>query len=712
MKIDIHMHTRKVKSGDSINREIEPQQFCDTILSTDVRICAITNHNLFDIEQYKEIIQIANKDILVWPGVELDIDDNGKRGHLLVIVNPSNFEEFYETIFNMTKGKNLDEFMISINDTVKIFDVFEPIYIPHFLAKSPSISNETIDVLQNMTANSHRVLKEATNSISAGIFVSHGHRTIYGSDITNWDEYFHESKKLPDVRLPIESFDQFCLLLDRDDSAIETLLDRKKKQKITLQPFKDDKDIELEIYDDINILFGSKGTGKTEILKALSKYYNKEGYRTEVFESNAKLLSKQYDLNGNEYNIDLSQLPIDSCQNEIEFIRTATDSRITSIRKYFDYYSETETNKASKKITIRNLQKTDENIPEIKLNEINELDQEILKFHKLLNSKTQFREVIGSELFDEFITVLSKVEDKILEGLNTNFNNFYTAVWFNKMIELFTNEVARKTGKPIRPTSTGFQSYASNRIEIEKAAKKIIKNLQMEIKPVAEFVGDLGEKGNLFCNTILKVQNGEISDSSFKHLDSTTKNPQRYVAGKFFEIEENLYTDDLFKKIDELNGIENGNTIFSIENLILFKRVFEVNHQEYTPSNGESAMILLTRELHSEKDIYLIDEPEKSLGNDYINDFIVPLLKEHAYTGKQVIIATHDANIAVRTLPYRSIYREHSIDSYFTYLGNPFSNNLICSESGKKLDWKEMSMKTLEGGKDAFGERGKIYGNT
>jgi len=27
------------------------------------------------------------------------------------------------------------------------------------------------------------------------------------------------------------------------------------------------------------------------------------------------------------------------------------------------------------------------------------------------------------------------------------------------------------------------------------------------------------------------------------------------------------------------------------------------------------------------------------------------------------------------------------------------------------LDWKAISMRTLEGGKEAFGERGKIYGS-
>jgi len=123
-------------------------------------------------------------------------------------------------------------------------------------------------------------------------------------------------------------------------------------------------------------------------------------------------------------------------------------------------------------------------------------------------------------------------------------------------------------------------------------------------------------------------------------------------------------------------------------------------------------MVLLHNELMKDKEIYLIDEPEKSLGNDYISEVIVPLIKERVRSGRRFIIATHDANIAVRTLPYNSIYREHDSDGYHTYAGNPFSNNLICKSSNKvALDWKLISMKTLEGGKSAFGERGKIYGN-
>jgi len=145
---------------------------------------------------------------------------------------------------------------------------------------------------------------------------------------------------------------------------------------------------------------------------------------------------------------------------------------------------------------------------------------------------------------------------------------------------------------------------------------------------------------------------------------------------------------------------------------LLFYKHFTLNGNLYKPSNGESSMVLLHKELTEDKDIYLIDEPEKSLGNDYINDVVVPILKEKANLGKKVVIATHDANIAVRTLPYNSIYRLHDMNQYYTLTGNPFSNKLKCINGDRdELDWKEISMKTLEGGKDAFGERGKIYGN-
>jgi len=94
MKIDVHIHTKAIKSGDAPTRQIDPKSFCDIVKSTDVKICAITNHNHFDIAQYKKIVEHANGELLVWPGIEVDVLEDGRHGHLIVIANPNDVKSF------------------------------------------------------------------------------------------------------------------------------------------------------------------------------------------------------------------------------------------------------------------------------------------------------------------------------------------------------------------------------------------------------------------------------------------------------------------------------------------------------------------------------------------------------------------------------------------------------------------------------------------
>lgn len=711
MKIDIHIHTKKIKSGDSESREIEPKEFCDTISKTDVKICAITNHNHFDKNQYDSILELGESSFQTWPGVELDVIENNKRGHLIVIVNPKNAKKFDDLLNVLTAGKSADIFSISLSEIAELFDPLDPIYIPHYLNKKPSISDDEIQILIDKATNKKRILKEATNSISAGIFVSHGHKSIYGSDIQDWKDYVNLSQNLPDLRLPVESFEQFCLLLDRDDSTINTILEKKNHEEITLRPFKEDPDpIIVEIFDDINVLFGSKGTGKTEILKALSKYYNNNGYKTSVYESNDVSLATKYDIGGKKFQLDRDDLNIDLCTDEISLIRNATESNVTSLKKYYEHYSRQETSKISERIKVNKFSIVDSVGLATRVTEIKDFKKNLDSFKEYLGANPLYKEIIEDELFETLLETLDKVGIKVEDSFEKEFTASNTIKLFNHLIEVFVAEIARKTGRPGKPTTTGFLNYARNRIEIEIALNKIINSINQEFKPKAEFVGDLGKKGKLFCKTILVVENGKIRDGELNTVTSVNRTPQKNVAKQFIAILKEVYTQNLFIEISKFNSIENNSTISSIEDLLLFKKFFEVNYMPYKPSNGESAMILLRQELSENKDIYLIDEPEKSLGNDYINDFIVPLLKEHAYSGKRVVIATHDANIAVRTLPYKSIYRAHAMDCYHTYMGNPFTNSLICrTKDIDNLDWKVTSMRTLEGGKEAFGERGKIY---
>jgi ABC-type molybdenum transport system ATPase subunit/photorepair protein PhrA len=230
----------------------------------------------------------------------------------------------------------------------------------------------------------------------------------------------------------------------------------------------------------------------------------------------------------------------------------------------------------------------------------------------------------------------------------------------NSAIEKFRTEVERKTGSPAKPTTTGFRQYALNRARIEANAAEIIKSVDSKIHVLKEAVGSLGSsKGDLELRTDFKFQDGKITDGSFNKLKAVNKGPQKTFAKTVREILQHAYEDDLFLYIAKLNAIEDVEKIETVYELLLFKRYFALNGRPYSPSSGESSMVMLQKELETDKEVYILDEPERSLGNEYINDVIVPLIKERARAGKKVFISTHDANIAVRTLPYSSVYRRH-----------------------------------------------------
>ena len=714
MKIDIHTHTKKCKGGDSEHRNIDPERFDEIIRLTDVKILAITNHNHFDLIQYNEIKYKVSDTCEIWPGIELDVIEGGRRAHLIVLSNPRKAEEFSQKIDELLEGKTADNFTITIEEIVNSFDNFDPIYIAHYLGKTPNLLNEGIEKLVGLVSNKNRVLKEASNSISAGIFISHGHNSIFGSDVHNWSDYQEISKTLPDLRLPVESYEQFCLLLEKDNATINTILDKKTKERLQLNVFGIAELIDLDIFNDINILFGSKGTGKTEILRSISKYYNDLGYENSIYESNSKKLEDVFDLKGRDFDIDCSELSIDNCSEEIRRLRSSSDKNVTSLSSYLRFFSVEETNRISRNLKIKNFTQEDSSSPEREFKESLKIYTELEKFIRYIDKEATLIEVVGDELIEELKHVLGRINLKIRLDSQNKFTNLKSIILLNQVINVFVEEIARKTGLPQKPTATGFQAYASNRIRIERDINKINFSISQVIEPKLTYVGDLGEKGQLYCRTNLMIQNGSVINTNYQPVkNNVTKNPQKYVAAKFSVIARHVYSSTLFEKITEFKQIDGSETINGINDLLLFYRHFTINDEHYSPSTGESSMVLLHNELSEEKELYLIDEPEKSLGNDYISDVIVPLLKQHAQSGKKIIIATHDANIAVRTLPYNSIYREHDANGYYTYTGNPFSNNLKCNIDEKEdLDWKEISMKTLEGGRQAFGERGKIYGNT
>ncbi len=713
MKIDIHTHTRKCKSGDAPTREISPDDFCEAILSTDVRVVAITNHNVFDLSQFEAIQLRMGNDAQVWPGVELDVYDEHGRGHLLVITSPKHAAQLSDAVIDLTKGQTPDSFKVTIPDVLKTFDAMEPLYVAHYKQKRPSVSDDMLAVLEQGTKNKWAIIKEVSNAISAGIHISHGRASIYGSDVHDWSKYVDGARELPDLRLPIDSFEHFCLLLRKDPNTINTVLDRKTSEDLTLVPFDDGKPLTIKVFNDINIIFGPKGTGKSCILSAIAKHYSKSGIDAKVYESASDRINDLFDVKGKSLTINLNPLNINYCTDEIQLLRTAVEMDVTGTTKFKIYFESAASNKNAKKILLKDIDTEEEGDAARNFSKYHETGLKIDDFIDLVATDPLIEKELTTEEFADLNRILTVLLQRLHGKEWLGFVGWKEASLLNSAITKFRKEVARKTGSPDKPTTTGFRDYALNRVRIAVSARAIAKSLNTKIPSEEEVVGDLGSgKGQLKFVTEYVFQNGKVTDAAMTNLGNVKKGCQKKFANAVVAVMKSVFSDDLFHRIAELNDIEDVDDIKSVYEMLLFKRYFTLDDFPYVPSSGESSMVMLQKELGTDKDIYILDEPERSLGNEYINDVIVPLIKERARSGRRIFISTHDANIAVRTLPYCSIYRNHGQAGYGTFVGNPFSNNLVnVSNPSDLLDWKVVSMRTLEGGKEAFGERGKIYGN-
>lgn len=172
-----------------------------------------------------------------------------------------------------------------------------------------------------------------------------------------------------------------------------------------------------------------------------------------------------------------------------------------------------------------------------------------------------------------------------------------------------------------------------------------------------------------------------------------------------------ILDNDISEIVTKLVSLCVDNNVTSTESFIGYsKQVVMENGDEYNPSNGEQGIIMLQRALSDERDCYLLDEPELGMGSSYIDATILPIIMDLAKRRKYVVVATHNANLAVRTLPYMSIYRTHSNGQFGTYTGNPFNDQLVnITDPTDIMSWTEESLRTLEGSEKAFYERKNIY---
>lgn len=703
MLIDLHCHTKKIKSGDGKARNVSKELFRQKIEEADIKIVGITNHNAFCFEQYKELKEAVKEICQVWPGVEIDISGDPKY-HLIVIANPTQVTDFDTKVKTLFDGLDVNTCLLDISDVCETFRKLDVIYIAHFHNKKPAMSEKDRDRLIDLVNDRARVFVEPSDHRTLGIYANFDYGVMIGSDVKDWSQY--EKCNFAELRLPVGSFSDLCLLAKRDTVIVNTLLSKKPSISLRGEPYKG-VSIPLHIYPDINIIFGPKGTGKSNILSSLYDEMIAKGKRCVKYVGSDKSAEFKMLTDISDMEINLETLEIDSCESDFSLINKWCDALPLSISNYINWIkTKTNTgNKARMKITesVDLIIESNSNSEKYKkdLQTITSFDNKIAKINPysyLSNKEADIFTALLQKLIDSIYSrrVEDYIDEKSVELTNFTINDIKT--------------IADKSSDTVsRPSSSGFKEFCFARLKLLNAVSHILDVLETREISEKDEIGTIEGKGAIYVKKSFRMLSKESRTDSFPGYKITEL---KRIVEHLKAIKEHIFDTDIAITVDELKDLCQENSVSSIVPFIgRLKTIVNDNNIEYKPSEGEKGILLLQNKLNSDADAYFLDEPELGMGNSYIDTDIRPLISQLGKMRKYVIVATHNANIAVRTLPYASIYRIYAgNDTYKTYTGNPFDDKLVNIEDPNDIkSWTSESMKTLEGSRDAFYERKDIY---
>ena len=275
----------------------------------------------------------------------------------------------------------------------------------------------------------------------------------------------------------------------------------------------------------------------------------------------------------------------------------------------------------------------------------------VSQFITELNEFSLFDETLHQTLNKELTNLLKLYQTNLMKEFITQKSNYLFDHFVNKIQEL----ASQNTGSPTKPTLTGFAEFSKNRLNLQSNVKKFNDELNKDLIIKTEEIGKIGSKGTGIVETKISYLNSYNRNSIPAKSLQVTKKPLLTFIDSLLEISYRSGAKSLAENISAINLIIEENNFFDISDFISIQKTFKIREidTEYSPSSGEKAILNLQYNLLSRQDgeVFLIDEPELSLGGKYIEEIIVPLINKLSAQNKIIVIATHNANLAVRTRP-------------------------------------------------------------
>lgn len=336
VRADFHLHTLKDKeftySGESTSFVGD---YVSALKNAIINVGIITNHNKFDIEEYKAIRKAAKKqDIFILPGVELTVKEGANGIHTLIVFNPeewlengNNHIQTFLTAAFATISNPENRNTKSIFDLKNVFDQLDAYGRDYFIVFAHVDQNSglfsecrggLLESLAGFAPFRHRVLglQKSRTRDNLGKFekcCGYLPALVEGSDPKSISD-IGKGDRCTYLKIGEYSYAAIKFALqDYRDRVSESVPDNKHGfiESISFQGGKFDGQT-IMFSRELNTLIGIRGSGKSSILEAvryvlgltaqMDKDY-KESLVKNVFGSGGKATLNVIDKHGKHYSV-------------------------------------------------------------------------------------------------------------------------------------------------------------------------------------------------------------------------------------------------------------------------------------------------------------------------------------------------------------------------------------------------------------------------
>lgn len=676
IKIDFHIHTVPSKPKNE-TFVFSLKRLGEYVKERELNAIAITNHNLFDKDNYETIKNYLS--IAVFPGIEVDLD----TGHMLVITDEDNIDTFLE---KCSRIKDITDSKSRVEIT-EFFDIFNDnrndyLFIPHY-KKSPKIQRQIINAFGNNifcgeVDNQNKFIRlfKEENELTPVLFS---------------DSRLNDESALPlrFTYIDINSTNFYSIKEGiRDKTKVYLNGDKSRDSFVIL-------DDGTEASTGLNIIVGKRSSGKTHTINKIFENFNnpkidksvKYIRQFDLVEVNEEKSEEQFSKKLANEKLDYEQEYLSNFKEIVDHVQTIDLSRYDTeaddfVSKLVEYATNVDKHDTFAKVPLFSEQL-------FIGKSTKEIDGLIEATIKLLDSKT-YRQMINETVSRKSLINLLK---KFVEEYKKVSKE---CICYTKANEIITNVQKALSIKSNQDSIPNFDlvKYAKDKMEVDnfiglvKAIKteKEIKSIPVGRFRIAAFRKPIKRSSEL--QKIYKTK-GTCSDV-FCNYD----NP--YVYLRALKKSDTIPSDQLHKAFVQIS--------------------YDVlNEEGLKVSGGERAEYNLEDKLRDANDyeMLLIDEPESSFDNIFLKEQINTKIKQLSKR-MPVFVSTHNNVVGASIKADYIIYTEKLVENrrpvFRIYTGESTSK-ILKTVDGIEMNNFDIQLNSLEGGLDLYEDRRQTYEN-